>query len=251
MDFKGLTTPSLQQIEGTFLIRRMQSSDIPMMAAIAATEYFDSDLNTFLCPHRHQYPDHVTRRFAQMIQGRYLNPRSIGFVAVDPVHPQTPIAYAQFLRLGHDAAARQLLSSQSSFWKTLARWWFQIETSIVNFFWPDKSVDPDAMRRFLESVRRDEFLYWGSPGMAARYGNRWHAGSVVVSSGWQRRGVGGSLMGEVLRRARCEGVVVGLEASGDGERLYQKLGFELRGRFDMMVGPEEGGIMMWTPGKMG
>lgn len=250
MDVKGLTPP-LQPRDGTFLIRRMQSSDIPIMAAIAATEYFDSDLNAFLCPHRHQFPDHVTRRFAQMIHDRYLNPRSIGFVAVNPVNPHTPVAYAQFIRLGNDQAALQLLSSQRSFWNTLARWWFKIQTPVVNFFWPDKSVDRDALRRFMESVQRDEFLHWGSPGLKARYGNRWHVQSVVVSSGWQRRGVGGLLMEEVLTRARGEGVVVGLEASGDGERLYRKLGFELRGRFDMVVGPDVGGIMMWTPGKMG
>ncbi|KAF5861584.1 hypothetical protein ETB97_012834, partial [Aspergillus alliaceus] len=52
----------------------------------------------------------------------------------------------------------------------------------------------------------------------------------------------------VLKRAGEEGVVVGLEASEDGERLYRSLGFELRGRFSMLVADiEEGGVMMWRP----
>ncbi|KAJ5272833.1 hypothetical protein N7478_007958 [Penicillium angulare] len=231
-----------------FLIRHLQSSDIPIVAHIAATEYFDSELNSFLCPHRHKYPDHVTRRFTQMIQGRSLDPRNIGFVAADALNPSKPVAYAQFIRLGHDQAAVQLVATQSSVWLTLRRWWFKIHTSVVNFFWPDRSIDPAAMGAFMKSVHHDTHLYWGSPEMKSM--NRWHTQSVVVSSFYQRLGLGRRLMDEVLRRAQDEGVVVDLEASEDGEKLYQNLGFQLRGPFSMVLphaGLMLGGFMMWSP----
>ncbi|KAJ5726539.1 acyl-CoA N-acyltransferase [Penicillium malachiteum] len=233
-----------------YLIRRIQPSDIPIIAQIAATEYFDSELNSYLCPHRHEYPDHVTRRFIQMIHGRYLNPRSIGFVAI--ANPgsgsdQTPMGYAQFIRLGEDASARELISSQSSLFRTLETWWFKSYTMVLRIISPDRSLDHKALSTFLASCKKDEEIYWENPDMKIKYGNRWHAQSVVVSSKYQRKGIGRRLMHEALSRARSEGVPVGLEASIDGEQLYRSLGFVLRGSFSMTLGLSGGGIMMWVP----
>jgi ribosomal protein S18 acetylase RimI-like enzyme len=103
------------------------------------------------------------------------------------------------------------------------------------------------MRQFDASAEIDERMFWESDEMKARYRERWHVQSVVVSSKYQRRGLGRMLMSEVLRRAQEDGVVVGLEASGDGENLYRSLGFELRGRFSMNLGEVVGGVMMWSP----
>lgn len=239
--------PSSPHDKESILIRRLRRSEIPKIASIAATEYFDSDLNAFLCPHRHDHPHHVTRRFNQMIEARFLNPRSIGFVAVKTSNPGEPVGYAQFIRLGDDQAALRLISQQASFWLTLQRWWSKIRIAVGNYLWPDRSVDHDAMRRFMQSTEHDAEKYWMSRPMKEKYGNRWHAQSVVVSSSYQRRGVGRLLMGEVLQRARDEGVVVGLEASAEGEKLYRNLGFELRGPFSMILGLSAGGVMMWTP----
>ena len=247
---KGLTVSPSPQSDETFLIRRMRHADIPQMAVIATSEYFDSDLNAFLCPHRREYPDHLVRRFKQMMLGRYYNARSIGFVAAKPSSPHMPIAYAQFIRLGNDEAALRLIAQQSSFWRTVQNWWLQIQMSIVNFFWPDRSINPDAMRRFDKAAEHDAQQYWDSANMKARYGNRWHVQSVVVSSPYQRQGIGRILMGEVLQKAQDEGVVVGLEASGDGEKLYRQLGFGMRGPFSLIIGQPVGGIMMWKPKKI-
>ncbi|KAJ5710677.1 acyl-CoA N-acyltransferase [Penicillium malachiteum] len=232
-----------------YLIRRIQPSDIPIIAQIAATEYFNSELNAYLCPHRHKYPGHVTRRFIQMIHGRYLNPRSIGFVAIasDSKSDQTPIGYAQFIRLGEDGPAKELISSQSSLLRTLQTWWFKLYTAVLNLISPDRSLDHEAMSTFLASAKKDEEFYWENPEMKTKYGIRWHAQSVVVSSSYQRKGIGRRLMHEVLSRAGIEGVPVGLEASLDGEQLYRSLGFVLRGSFSMTLGLSGGGIMMWVP----
>jgi GNAT superfamily N-acetyltransferase len=244
---KGLTMPSLKCKDSNILIRPTRYSDIPFMATIAANEYRGSDLNNFLCPYRHQYPDHFTRRFRQMFQPRHFDPRSIGFVAVEPASPHNPVAYIQMTRFGNDEPARQLIAAQDSFWCRLYLWGLQIRTSIVNYLWPDRSTDHDAARQFGESIEYDSEKYWDSDEMRAKYGNRWHVRGLVVSSSHQRRGIGRALMAEVLQRAQRENVVVGLEASGDGEKLYRSLGFEMRGPFSMIIGSPVGGCMMWTP----
>ncbi|CAL5871756.1 uncharacterized protein PFLUO_LOCUS6009 [Penicillium psychrofluorescens] len=239
--------PSSPDSTEKLIIRRMTPPDIPTMARISCTEYFDSPLNTFLCPHRHQYPNDCLRRFVQMIRGRSLNPRSIGFVAVSASAPGIPLGYAQFIRLGNDDAAKRLVSAQASLWLSVQRWWNSLCTRIVNLVWPDRSADPDAMRQFDASAGADHRMFWEEGEMKVRYGERWYVQSVVVSSLYQRRGLGRMLMDEVLRRAQEDGVVVGLEASVDGEKLYRRLGFELRGRFSMNLGEVGGGVMMWSP----
>lgn len=220
------------------------------MARIASTEYFDSPLTAFLCPHRHKYPNDVVRRFARMMHGRYLDPRSIGFVAVSAAAPGIPVGYAQFIRLGDDKAAKRLVAEQAAFWRTVKRWWFGLWSWIENLVWPDRSVDMGALRVLHASAEVDDWKYWQSDEMKARYQARWHVQSLVVSSEYQRRGLGRMLLTEALRRAQDEGVVVGLEASEDGEKLYRSLGFELRGRFSANFGDELGGIMMWSPQKV-
>ncbi|KAB8261553.1 acyl-CoA N-acyltransferase [Aspergillus pseudonomiae] len=234
----------------TVQIRRITPPDIPQMAQLASTAYFHTPLSQFLSPHRHTYPADFTRRFAQSMRARYYNPRCIGFVAVSASDPGTPVGYAQFIRLGEDKAARDLIAAQSSIWNTLRRWWVTVRTWIETLVRPDRSVDADAVAEFEKAVEEDNVRFWESAEMKRLYGERWHAQSVVVSADWRRRGIGRRLMGEAMRRAQEEGVVVGLEASGDGEQLYRSLGFELRGRFCMILGSEDGnvgGIMMWRP----
>ncbi|KAE8139073.1 acyl-CoA N-acyltransferase [Aspergillus pseudotamarii] len=232
----------------TIQIRRMTLPDIPYMAQLASTTYFNTPLSQFLSPYRHTYPEDFTRYFGHRIRARYFNPRCIGFVAVSASNPGLPVAYAQFIRLGNDEAARRLIAAQSSIWKTLCRWCMTAWVWIENILRPDRSVDSDAVGRLEKSAEADDLRFWGSDEMKRLYGERWHAQSVVVSADWRRRGIGRRLMGEALRRAQEDGVVVGLEASEDGEKLYRSLGFELRGRFSLLLGGEaEGGIMMWRP----
>ncbi|KAB8069531.1 acyl-CoA N-acyltransferase [Aspergillus leporis] len=242
-----MDTTKTSNPDETIRIRRIQRPDIPIMAQIAATAYLYSDLNNFLCPYRFTYLNDYTHRFVQMIRARYFNPRCIGFVAVCSSNPNIPVGYAQFIRLGNDEAARRLIAAQSSFWQTLQGWCVGIWTWIEKLIWPDRSTDNEALRKFMAMAEIDDQRFWESPEMREKYGNRWHAQSVVVSEAFERRGIGRRLMGEVLQRAQREGVVVGLEASEDGEKLYRALGFELRGRFNMTLGSGGGGIMMWTP----
>lgn len=117
---------------------------------------------------------------------------------------------------------------------------------MVNFLLRDRSINLGTLREFEAAGEIDKLQYWESPKMKAQYENRWHAHSVVVSSAYQIQGIGRRLMDEVLQ-PQDEGVAVGLEASGDGEKFYRSLGFELRGQFSIIIGPVLSGIMMWTP----
>ncbi|KAJ5379995.1 uncharacterized protein N7496_002423 [Penicillium cataractarum] len=247
---KGLTMPSFQRKGSNILIRPTRYSDIPTMANIAAAVYRDSVYSDFLCPYRHQYPHHFNRRFLQIFQVRHFDPRSIGFVAVESSSPDKPVAYIQLTRLGDDEPARRLIATRDTLWRRLFHWLLQTRMSIVNYLWPDRSTDHDAARQFDESAQRDSEKYWESDEMKAKYGNRWHVKGLVVSSSHQRRGIGQTLMAEAMQRAQQEDVVVGLEASADGEKLYRSLGFEMRGPYSMVVGPPRGGLMMWTPQRM-
>ncbi|KAE8372130.1 acyl-CoA N-acyltransferase [Aspergillus bertholletiae] len=232
----------------TIQIRRMQPPDITYMAGLASTAYFHTPLSQFLSPHRHTYPDDFRRGFVQRIRARYYNPRCVGFVAVEASNPAVPVGYAMFSRLGNDTAARKLVAAQSSIWNTLQRWYVTVSIWVENLLWPDRSMDRAACRTFENATEADSMRFWDSEDMKKLYGERWHAQSVVVSGDFRRRGIGKKLMGEVLQRAQAEGVVVGLEASEDGGKLYRSLGFELRGQFSLVL-EEYGasGVMMWRP----
>lgn len=113
----------------------------------------------------------------------------------------------------------------------------------------DKSADADRLRAMEELGSGAEKEYWDRPERR----NRWYAQSCVVAGEWQGRGIGKRLMAEVIARAESEGVVVGLESSEMGERLYRSLGFELLGRFKKVwdeMDENVGGVMMYTPMQM-
>ncbi|KAJ5246577.1 hypothetical protein N7468_001560 [Penicillium chermesinum] len=186
-----------------------------------------------------------------MIQSRLLDPCSISFVAVAPNSetPDKPLGYAQFTRVGNDEVVQRMLANRDTFWLKLSRWWFSWQRAIANDLWPDRSIDSEALDRYTKSNEKDNYKYWESPEMKKKYENRWIAQSVAVASAYQRKGIGRKLMAEVLIRAQEEQVVVGLDANEEGEKLFQSLGFVLRGRFSMKIGPRAGGIMKWTPAK--
>lgn len=142
-----------------------------------------------------------------------------------------PIGYAQFLRLGPGAPAATWESTLRGAYITATKW---VEDNLWRFV--DRSADVDALREFMHNKEG----FWGDAPE-----EMWYVQSLVVGESWQRKGVGRVLMAEVLDRAKVEGVMVGLEASKEGEGLYRKLGFRLRRRF--AEGDVCGGVMEWVP----
>lgn len=232
--------------QGKFLVRHARVSDVAGLSTVMAAVYFDSPLTTFLHPKRHEYPEDLLRSWQRMIRIRLFDPRRVSLVATT-LDDTSPVAFIQLYRYGDDTAAQRLVSSQRSIWNTAQSWYYYLKTQIEDYFWPDRAGDPVAIKEFAKSCEEDEFQYWGELEMEARYGDRWHVNSIVVSPEYQRRRLGKHLMDLVLRRAEEEKVVVSLAASTDGEQLYSHMGFEVRGRYSMEFAGRRDAIMMWTP----
>ncbi|TVY26748.1 hypothetical protein LHYA1_G004710 [Lachnellula hyalina] len=230
------------------IIRQARLWEGRRIGEIAAKTYYDTPLINFLSPYREKYPADYVRAFTERSQARLLNPRFISFVACEASNPSYAIGYGSFLRLGDDEGAKKHLASRKSLWLWALSWLFWAYCKILELTIGDKSADPKATAEFRSLIASDDEKYWNS---IPERKNRWHAGSVVVGTEFQGRGIGKRLMAEVLRRAEGEGVCVGLEASGPGEHMYRSVGFQLLGRFNdrsqVIDNGAVGGIMMWTP----
>jgi ribosomal protein S18 acetylase RimI-like enzyme len=233
-------------------IRPAKFNDMPKLAFTAVSGYAGSTIEKFLTPLRSQYPEDTLRSWYQRMVLRWVDPRMVSVVACPASSPENVVGYIQFWRVGDDEGAKRQIASRKSAWLLLLSWYYTIKFKIVNFLWPDRSVNLEAEKQFATWNQIDNETHW-DPVPERR--NRWHLRSIVVSPEWQGKGVGTMLLKEVLDRARKEGVIVGLEASPDGEHLYRKVGFELLSRFTYKGGspiasPNEGGIMMWKPDKI-
>jgi ribosomal protein S18 acetylase RimI-like enzyme len=233
------------------LVRPATFSDVPKMAFTAFIGYAGSTLDNFLSPFRSRYPDDVLRSWNHRMILRWVDPRMVLMVACPASSPEKVVGYAQFSRLGDDEGAKRQIASRKTTWLTVLAWYYTIKFKIVDKIWPDRSVNREAEKQFATWWQLDDKMHWAS---YPERQNRWHLRSIVVSPDWRGKGVGTLLMKEVLDRARKEGVIVGLEASADGEFLYKKAGFELLSRFYFEEGspiasPNAGGIMMWKPDK--
>ncbi|KAI5819005.1 acyl-CoA N-acyltransferase [Pyronema omphalodes] len=222
-------------------IRRAQLSDISAMASLGATAHLHSGLTKFLSPYVFTFVSDYIYSCERRIRRRMASARNVTFLAIDSA-TGNPIGYAQFLRFGCDPPALELIAQQST-------WSLRVLQPIVTIreFWDswmfkDRSVDPVAAKEWEKILEEDD--YW------AEYKRMWYVQSLVVSPGHQKRGVGSRLMRVVLERAEVEGVVVGLEASPEGEALYRRLGFVLLQRFKNKLGDwenEQGGVFLWEP----
>ena len=180
-----------------------------------------------------------------------LDPRNLTFVAVSSSNPSAPLGYAQFVRLGDDEGAKRQMASRASLLLTLAGWLFWLYSLVLKWVvGADKSCDLERQKAFEAHTKDSEEGHWDCEGRR----ERWHAQSVVVREEWQGKGIGKRLMAEVIARAEGEGVLVGLEASEKGERLYRRVGFEVLARFGKSFGEDRikdvGGFMVYTPKRL-
>jgi GNAT superfamily N-acetyltransferase len=224
-------------------------SDFWVLAAVLVSTHAGSIIDGFLCPYRELYPHDALRAAYQRIVLRWLNPRNLTYIACPTSYPQKPIGFIQFHRIGDDAGTKRQIVSRQTIWLKILAWYVSAKFHIVNYIWPDRSVDHNAKKLFETSWAVDEGLHWKRFPERA---NRWHIQSLVVSREWQGKGIGKRLIAEVLERAEHENVVIGVEATAEGEIVYKCVGFELLGRFtgDQISGKDAGGIMMWVPDKV-
>lgn len=225
--------PVLPKSTLPIFIRRGGLADAAEIGRIAARTYLHDDLEQYCNPGRFQHYRVHERGYINRATKRLLQPNSLCFVACTTADPATPVAYAQFQRLGNDAAALALIKETPLRWRILL-WVFGWVYEVFCRVWlilvgGNEGEDMDHIRIFLKGLSGDE--HWDSHDYPERT-NRWHARSVVVSAEFQQRGIGKMFMNEVISRAEKENVVVGLESSIKGEKLYRSMGFEWLGKIE-------------------
>jgi len=166
---------------------------------------------------------------------------------LDDEKEKNVVAYARFVREGDNTTAQDFIATRWSLWLIVLGWYFALGFILRQFLWPDRSVDQAARRKIRAARREMELRLWKGPEMQRAYGNRWHVTHLMTSPAWQRQGLGQHLMQTVLDQAEKEQVVVGLEATDEGERLYTQMGFQVRARSDADLGGYQEACMMWTP----
>jgi len=239
-----LSGPAGPQDSRPFIVREARLSDIPTMAFVAGRAYFGTPLTELISPLRRQFPrDYVLSSQRRMVS-RMLSARNRSFVAVAEDEPHVPVGYMQCTRLGEDEGAREVEREKRAWWRSVAEVVYGAWLKVAGWVDPDRSRSEEGVKEFLRVVEEENGIHW--EGREERK-NRWHVQSVVVSEEWRGRGVGKAMMKEVIERARKQGVVVGLEASPMGEKLYRSVGFELLARFMTPLGELTGGVMMWSP----
>jgi GNAT superfamily N-acetyltransferase len=250
---KAITTSATSESpQQSIMIRRARLRDGPQIGRVAATTYYSTPLTAFLAPRREKYYADYERGFIQRAISRMLVPRNMSFVACPVGDEGRVVGIAQFARLGDDHSAKELIREVGQLKRILLwvlSWLYWVYCKILDWVvGGDKSSNKEGVKMFGEWVKEDGERFWGSHQERA---NRWHAQSVVVLKEWQGKGIGKRLMGEVIKKAERDGVIVGLEASVPGELMYRKLGFELLGRFndgqDYLGEGQAGGVMMWCP----
>jgi ribosomal protein S18 acetylase RimI-like enzyme len=214
------------------------------MAELAQTAYWDTALSDLLSPLRGTYPEDHQYWFQNRIKGRMLSPRNRGFVAIGD---GDVVGYMMCARLGDDEGALKVQKEKRTWWMGAAELGWGVYGKTVKLVWPDRSQSDEGLAEFMKATVVENEKHW--KGREDRK-NRWYVQSVVVAEAWRGRGVGKKLMAWLMEQAQKEGVVIGLEASMMGERLYRSIGFDLLGRFVVhfeATDDEHGGIMMWSP----
>ncbi|KFZ11453.1 hypothetical protein V502_07537 [Pseudogymnoascus sp. VKM F-4520 (FW-2644)] len=225
-------------------IRPMEWADGKRAAELAQAAYWDAPVSDLLEPLRGTYPVDNVLWYERRIKNRMVSPRNRGFVAIGDGEI---VGYMQCVRLGDDEGALQVVKEKKKWWSGLVEWGYGIYLNSVAWMFPNRSRSEEGVAEFTKAGVGEDEKHW--KGREDRK-NRWYCQSVVVAEQWRGRGVGKKLMAWVVERAQKEGVVIGLEASLMGERLYRSVGFDLLGRFIFKINGSEsddGGVMMWSP----
>ena len=242
---QNITFPNMAAHKESIFFRPAKPLDYEYIGLNAADTYDNTPLTEWLSPHRNEYWTHYVRGFRYRALDRILQPRNLTLVACKGSLGGKIIGHIQAIRLGDDAGAKNQIRSRWSLKLVVFAWMFAVWWKVVQMIMGDRSGTKESLAIFLKSAEEDKKLYWENKERT----NRWHVVSCVVLKEFQGRGVGKKLLESITAKAEEEGVVVGLEASEEGEHLYIKCGFKLLGRFKDDFGGIQGvgGVMMWSP----
>lgn len=227
------------------VLRPATLSDCAAMARIAVRAYSNTPFSTFQFPLQAQYLDDHIQYWHQRVRQRILETENESVVAVLSdacANPGKIVGFSQFKRLGNDSRARARRAARDTYTLTIQRWVYWALDAVYDAMFPSRAVDKEARRTFIAAEKEVKEKVWGIEMLS----NLWWGQSVIVDPDWQGRRIGPKMMAVFMEAAQEDGVPIGLEASTDGKRLYDKLGFKLVGPspLDLAAGA---GQMMWTP----
>lgn len=225
-------------------IRPAKWSDLGPTATISMVTYFHIPAVHYTFPHRYHYVLDVHRFFFQRDVGRFYDPRNISLVAVSRSEPNIPLGFAHFIRLGSDAAARAQIYEKQTVSLRFKAWFWWAWFGIYNFIRPFRCWDRANSLQYWAGQAADDSKHWGAKDRQ----NRWHVQSLVVRQDCQGMGIGSRLMDVVMRKAREENVVIGVEATPVGVPIYTKFGFRKLADYTLKL-EEGGGVFIWEPAK--
>jgi hypothetical protein len=93
---------------------------------------------------------------------RWADPRTVSVVPCPASSPEKVVGHAHFSRVGNNEGARLQIASRKTAWLSVLAWHYTIKFKVVNYIWPDRSVDPEAEKQFEAWNRIDKRNALGS-----------------------------------------------------------------------------------------
>ncbi|KAF2646088.1 acyl-CoA N-acyltransferase [Massarina eburnea CBS 473.64] len=221
-------------------IRPITRDDLPAIIAISVEAFGDDELNSWIFPHRKEYPGDFRKFLTTRLRQREAGLGQHGFVAVteegdaDWKGKCEVVGYAYFVRYGEDEGARK--------WK-VEPWSNKLERKLLEWeAWYDSTFIDRAMdpKRVLGFFKLLDWTQWDT------LKSRWHVSILGVSPKYQRRGIGHMLVQQGQKMAAEDGLPLTLESSAAGRRLYFRGGFKNVGEREVYAGYIDL-LMVWEP----
>lgn len=118
-----------------------------------------------------------------------------------------------------------------------------VEATLVRCLKLQHEEGPLAQRFEVEYARFVEGFWSGD------VEEHWLMKKLCVDPAWRRQGVGMALLQWGLDRAREEGVVVGLDSTEEGMKLYRRVGFVQVAVFEVLQPDVSIPVLLWRPEK--
>lgn len=226
-------------------IRRMQLSDLPRTATIAAESFKNDKFFNYICPRLHEYPEDFRAFFLRSQRQRMSQVGLVCYVAEtddsDPEEEKKVVGIAFWERVGDSKTARTWKKPNLGLVKAFERNLQYAEEVYFNVFVGDRSADKKRLSEFFASLK-DNFL-------REIFQDYWYLQVLAIDPAYQRRGIGSLLTTWGVERAKEEGCCAVLEASIPGQPLYERLGFQVTKILpgDPSVGSAPVPVLVWQP----
>jgi ribosomal protein S18 acetylase RimI-like enzyme len=222
----------------------MEWSDLSVAATISSKAFRTDQFFRYICPRLEDYPDDFRSFMLRLHKKRILQVGAVPYVAeideTDPAGMRKVVGIAIWKRTGTTERARAWQEPNSGYMKSLERWLQYFEEAYSAVF-IDRCADQKRVSEAYADI--DNML------PEDIFDDYWQLQHLAIDPAFQRRGVGTLLTRWGVEQAREEGCCVALEASEDGKRMYERLGFQVIKTLpgDPSKGLSAAPVLVWQP----